>query len=133
MDNEKTQLQTIDEYIAACPPEVGALLQKLRETVHDAVPEVTEKISWQMPTFCKNGIVIQFAAFQKHIGVYPGPDAIVAFKEQISQFKSTKGGFQLPVNKDLPLELFRKVVLYRLDANNIKAAEKSKKKSGSAK
>lgn len=82
-----------------------------------------------MPTFYKDGIVIQFAAHQKHIGVYPGPDAIEIFKEQLEEnkFKWTKGGFQIPFGRPVPIDLLRGVVLFRLAEVERRMLEKAKK------
>ena len=71
-----TDAQTIDDYIAACPEAIQPKLEELRKIILDAAPELSQKISWQMPTFHLKGNVIHFAAHKNHIGVYPGPDAI---------------------------------------------------------
>lgn len=129
MEHVKTDYKTIDEYIAAYSGEANDMMVKMRLLVHEAVPEINEKISWQMPTFYKTGIVIQFAAHQKHIGVYPGSEAVKIFKEQIEEngLKWTKGGFQIPFGKPIPNDLLRSIVLFRLAEEERRALEKIKK------
>lgn len=129
MEHIKTDYKSIDEYIEAFSGDAKDMLVALRLLVHESVPEINEKISWQMPTFYKSGIVIQFAAHQKHIGVYPGPDAIEVFKEEIEEngLKWTKGGFQIPFGKPIPIELLRGVVLFRDAEEQRRTLEKAKK------
>lgn len=100
-----TRIDTIDEYIATQPEQQQAYLSKIRELIAAALPEATEKLSWQMPTFWQGRNIIQFAAFQKHIGLYPGPEAVAFFAQELKDFKTSKGTIQLPLNKPLPEEL----------------------------
>lgn len=97
--------KTIDEYIAAQPEESRPYLSQVREAIRAAIPEAEERISWSMPTFWKQHNLIHFACFKKHIGLYPGPEAVEEFQEQLSGFKTNKGTIQLPFDKPLPLEL----------------------------
>lgn len=96
---------SIDEYIAAQPENIRPALQSIRETISQAVPEATEKISWQMPTFWQGKNIIHFAAFKKHIGIYPGPEAIVHFSDRLTEYMTSKGAIQLPYDKSLPSQL----------------------------
>ena len=109
------KLNDIDEYIAALPEDVRPLLQKIRETIHAAVPEATEKMSWQMPTFWQGENIIQFAAYKKHIGVYPGAEATAAFAERLKNYKFSKGTIQLPLDKPIDYELIADLVRWRLE------------------
>lgn len=102
----------IDEYIIACPKEHQARLYRLRELILQAAPDLTEKISWDMPTFYRRGNIIHFALHKEHIGLYPGPDAIVAFKEQLKDYKTSKGAIQLPHKKPLPEQLVMDITRY---------------------
>jgi len=95
----------IDEYIIAFPEDKRQILQSIRETIRQAVPEATEKISWQMPTFWHGKNIIHFAAYKKHIGLYPGPEAIAHFSDRLTEYKTSKGAIQLPYDKPLPLTL----------------------------
>src|SRR5512141_250655 len=105
--------KNIDEYIAGFPPEVQDVLQKIRMTIREAAPEATEKISYQMPTFFLNGNLVHFAAFKQHIGFYPVPSGIEAFKEELSQYPGAKGSVQFPYDRPIPYELIARIVVFR--------------------
>lgn len=96
---------TIEEYIARQPEEVRPRLLQIHAAIKAALPEAREKISWSMPTYWKKHNLIQFAAFKKHIGLYPGPEAVEAFADRLTEYKTSKGTIQLPHDKPLPLEL----------------------------
>jgi uncharacterized protein YdhG (YjbR/CyaY superfamily) len=128
MTNDKTAPTNIDEYIAQFPKDVQEILQELRATIRAAAPEAEEAISYQMPTFKLKGYLVYFAAHKNHIGFYPAPRGIEAFKEELSVYKGGKGTVQFPIDKPLPLELISKIVRYRVAENLEKAAAKSKKK-----
>ncbi|SHM10625.1 iron chaperone [Flavobacterium saccharophilum] len=114
----------IDEYIGAFPNEVQQILEKVRMTIHKAAPDATEKISYSMPAFEQNGIVVYFAAFKNHIGLYALPTGHEAFKEELSLYKSGKGSVQFPLNQQMPYDLITKIVKFRVKEN----LEKAKKK-----
>ena len=97
--------QTIAEYIWEQPEEVQPVLRQLQETIHAAIPNAKEKISWSRPTFWKGCNLIQFAASQQHIGLYPGPEAVEAFADRLASFPTSKGTIRLPLNQPMPLEL----------------------------
>ena len=97
--------ETIEEYIREQPEEVQPILRQLQETIHGAIPGAKEKISWSMPTFWKGRNLIQFAASQKHIGLYPGPEAVEVFSDRLAAFPTSKGTIRLPLNQPMPLEL----------------------------
>ena len=124
---EKTTFkpQTIDEYIDAQPTEIQPLLQKIRETVQKAVPEVVEVISYAMPAFKFNGkILLYFASFKNHIGFYATPSANVFFADDLKEYKTTKGTIQFPYKKPIPYDLIVEISQYK--ANEISLV-KSKK------
>ncbi|MEO6445162.1 MAG: DUF1801 domain-containing protein [Gemmatimonadaceae bacterium] len=108
---------TIDEYIAAVPPDVKARLQKLRATIRRAAPQATERISYRIPTFHLNGNLVHFAAFAHHIGFYPGAAGIAAFAEQLAAYKHAKGSVQFPHGQALPLKLIAEIVCFRAGQN----------------
>ncbi|MDO5664371.1 MAG: DUF1801 domain-containing protein [Bacteroidia bacterium] len=117
--------ENIDQYIAGFEPEVQKKLQTLRKLVHETIPESVEVISYQMPAFKYKGkILVYFAAFKNHIGFYATPESNLAFKEELSEYKTTKGAIQLPYNKPVPLELFRKILYYK--AMSIETQKKNK-------
>lgn len=106
---------TIDSYISLQSPEVQPLLEKIRQTIHASAPDAVEIISWQMPTFWLGENLIHFAANKKHIGIYPGPEAIEHFSLLLTEYKTSKGAIQLPLNKDIPYKLISDIVKYRVD------------------
>jgi uncharacterized protein YdhG (YjbR/CyaY superfamily) len=109
---------TIDEYIALYPKDVQVLLEKLRKTIRDVVPEATEAISYGIPTFKLNGKnLVHFGGYAKHIGFYPAPKGIEAFKEELSVYEGGKGTVQFPLDKPIPYDLVKKIVAFRASEN----------------
>ena len=118
MDGKEKQFKTIDEYIEASPKDVQGILQRLRLTIRKAAPEAVETISYQMPTFKLNGKgLVYFAAFKNHIGLYPIPSGIEAFKKELSRYKQGKGSVQFPIDKPIPYDLVRRIVRFRAKEN----------------
>jgi len=101
--------KTIDDYIVAQTEDIQPRLRAVYDTIRAALPDAKEKISWSMPTFWKGQNLIHFAAFKKHIGLYPGGEATSAFADKLSEYKLSKGGIQLPNDKPLPLELISEI------------------------
>ena len=120
--------KNIDEYIAAFPATTQALLEVLRATIKSAAPDAVEAISYQMPAFKLFGMLVYFAAYQHHIGFYPGASGVVAFAEDLKDYKTSKGTVQFPLNKALPIDLITKIVQFRATENTQKAEVKKKKK-----
>lgn len=114
---EKIKPATIDEYIAAFPQAIQTKLQEMRQTIRAAAPEASERISYQMPTFYLNGNLVHFAAYKNHIGFYPTPSAIQAFRSELSAYHWAKGSVQFPLDQPLPLDLITRMVKFRLDEN----------------
>jgi uncharacterized protein YdhG (YjbR/CyaY superfamily) len=133
MQSNKVGFVSIDEYIATFPKEIQKILEELRATIKDAAPEAEEKISYQMPTFALEGNLIHFAAFKNHIGLYPTPSGTQAFKRELSIYQGAKGSIKFPIDKPLPLELIKKIVMFRVKENLEKAEAKGKKKRTLAK
>ncbi|MDF2545946.1 MAG: hypothetical protein K0R93_844 [Anaerosolibacter sp.] len=129
MVENKITVKSIDEYILQFPPEVQEILKALRKVIKDAAPDAEEKISWQMPTFVLHGNLVHFAAHKNHIGFYPAPSGIDAFKEELSEYKGAKGSVQFPIKKPLPYELISKIVKFRVAENTKFAEDKLNKKS----
>lgn len=127
MEERLSGFQSIDEYIALFPEDVQQILQELRAVIKSAAPEAVEKISYQMPTFFLKGNLVHFAAYKKHIGFYPAPRGIEAFKDELAVYKGAKGSVQFPIEKPLPLDLIRRIVEYRVGDNLKNAAAKSRK------
>ncbi len=107
----------VDAYIASCDPEVQPILQKLRAVIHEVSPDITEKFSWQMPTFCLHGNLVHFFAHKHHIGFYPGAEGVEHFLPKLSAYHTSKGGIQLPLDKPIPYELVREITEYRVAQN----------------
>jgi uncharacterized protein YdhG (YjbR/CyaY superfamily) len=116
----------IEDYINSFPAGTQKLLNQLRATIREAAPEAEEVISYQMPAFKLDGMLVYFAGYKKHIGFYPTASGISAFKIELSDYKSSKGSVQFPLDKPLPLELIRKIVQFRMHENLLKAQIKRK-------
>lgn len=110
--------ESIDAYIAAQPESIQPVLNRLRETLHAALPGAEERISWSMPTFRKKVNIIHFAAHKKHIGIYPGDKAIEHFADRLKEYRTSKGTIQLPYDKPLPLELITEIARWCLETGN---------------
>lgn len=110
----------IDEYLAAQPLVVQPLLQRVRETIHAAAPNAVEKISWRMPTFWQGENLVHFAAFQKHIGLYPGGEAVGVFAERLAGYKTSKGAIQFPLDQPIDEELIADIVRWRVKQAEVK-------------
>ncbi|GAB3898831.1 DUF1801 domain-containing protein [Larkinella knui] len=117
----------IDSYIAGFPAETQDLLKQVRETVRKAAPDAGETISYGMPTFTLKGNLVHFAAFKNHIGFYPVPSGIDAFKEALAAYKGAKGSVQFPIDKPMPLDLIADIVKFRVTENLQKAEAKPRK------
>lgn len=115
MDQQSQQPTTIDAYIAQQSEEAQQKLTALRALVHEIVPDVRERICWRMPTFSLHGNIVHFAAFKKHIGMYPGASGVEQFQDRLVAYKTSKGAIQFPMGKPLPLDLIRDIVRFRAD------------------
>ena len=116
--------QNIDEYIASFPEDVQVILEKIRLTVRGAAPEAQEAIKYRMPAFILKGNLVYFAAFKNHVGFYPIPTGIEAFKEELSVYKQGKGSVQFPLDQPIPYDLIRRIVKFRVEENLEKAKRK---------
>ena len=116
----KKQFKTIDEYIETFPTDIQSILEEIRQTIREAAPEAVEAISYQMPTFKLNGNLVHFAAHKNHIGFYPTPSGVEAFKKELAPYKSSKGSVQFPLDKPIPFDLVKKIVIVRVKENQKK-------------
>ena len=112
---------TIDEYIAAFPEHVAAILARIRATVRAAAPEAEETISYQMPAFRQNGILIYFAAFKNHIGVYPPVTGDARLESAVAKYAGEKGNLRFPLDRPVPYALIARIVRHRVRQNAGKA------------
>ena len=126
MKTQPAEPRTIDEYIAAFPDDVQAILQKVRATIRKAAPGAKETIKYRMPTFTLNGNLVYFAGFQKHIGFYPIPTGIERFKKDLSVYKQGRGSVQFPLDRPIPYGLITRIVKFRVKENLTKSRAKKK-------
>ena len=127
MSTNQTAPATLDAYIAAFPPEVQALLQQIRQVIHNTIPNLGETISYGMPTFTLNGTyLVYIAAHKKHIGLYPAPTGVEEFHEAVALYGGGKGTLKFMLNKPMPFDLIRSIVRFRAKEQAEKAAAKQK-------
>lgn len=118
---KRSTAKSIDEYVAEFPPDTRKTLAEMRALIRAAAPAATEKMSYAIPTFHLNGNLVHFAAYEHHIGFYPGSSGIEAFKKELRPYKSAKGSVQFPLGEPLPKDLIRRMVAFRVEANSKKA------------
>jgi len=111
------KFRTIDDYISTFPKNIQIILEELRQVIREAAPKAEETISYQMPAFRQNGILVWFAAFKNHIGFFPKVSAINAFKEKLSFYQTSKGTIQFPIDAPIPFELVKEIVRFRVKEN----------------
>jgi uncharacterized protein YdhG (YjbR/CyaY superfamily) len=119
----------VDDYIAAFPIDTQKLLEQMRATIKKAAPKAEEVISYGMPAYKSNGMLVYFAGHKNHIGFYPTSSGIANFQKELSMYKGAKGSVQFPLDKTLPLSLISKIVKFRLNENSDKANSKKLKRS----
>jgi uncharacterized protein YdhG (YjbR/CyaY superfamily) len=119
-------VESIDDYIAGFPPKVRTRLKQMRATIRKHAPDATEKISYRIPTFYLNGNLVHFAAFEHHVGFYPGAAGIAEFRDALSAYHSAKGSVQFPHDEPLPLDVVAKIVDFRVAQNTRKKVRASK-------
>jgi uncharacterized protein YdhG (YjbR/CyaY superfamily) len=120
--------QTVDEYMAMLPEESRVTLERLRKTIKAAAPKATETISYQMPMYKQNGMVVGFAAFKNHCSLFPGAFPVAAFKDELKGYETSKGTIRFPIGKPLPAALVKKIVKSRIAENEKRLSEKKKKR-----
>jgi uncharacterized protein YdhG (YjbR/CyaY superfamily) len=118
----------IDEYIARFPADVRAILEKVRTTIRTAAPEAKETISYQMPAFKQHGILVYFAAWKNHIGLYPPVSGDKAIEKAVARYAGPKGNLQFPLDEPIRYDLIERIVRLRVKQNLAKAAAKRKKR-----
>jgi uncharacterized protein YdhG (YjbR/CyaY superfamily) len=106
--------KTIEEYIDAAPIEIRERAWQLHEAIRSAAPDASESLKWSMPAYSYQKILVTFAIAKKHIGFYPMPTAVKAFKKELEEYKTAAGSIQFPHDKPLPLPLIKKIVKFRV-------------------
>jgi uncharacterized protein YdhG (YjbR/CyaY superfamily) len=117
----------IDSYISQFPVDVQAILRTVRKTISQAAPEATETISYQMPAFKQHGILVYFAAWKKHVGLYPPISGDKVLEKAASRYAGPKGNLQFPLDEPIPYDLIERIVKLRVKQDAEKAAAKRKK------
>ncbi len=120
-------LDSIDAYIKSFPENIQQMLQEIRQAIRSVVPDVQETISYRMPTFVLNGNLVHFAAYPNHIGFYPAPSGIEAFKSELTPYKSSKGAIQFPISQPMPLDLIARITAFRAEENRQKTISRKRK------
>ncbi len=118
----------IDAYILPFPTDVQQILRKVRETIRTAAPEAKEVISYQMPAFRQHGILVYFAAWKKHIGLYPPISGDVAIEKAVAKYAGPKGNLQFPLDEPIPYNLIKRIVKLRVKQDREKAEAKRDKR-----
>jgi uncharacterized protein YdhG (YjbR/CyaY superfamily) len=111
------QTSPIDAYISTFPANVQNLLNQMRQVIAETAPQAVEKISYGMPTFFLRKNLVHFAAAKHHIGFYPSPSGVQAYKDELAQYKTSKGAIQFPLDKPLPKDLIARIVAFRVKEN----------------
>lgn len=119
--------KTVDQYIADFPAAVQAKLEEMRSTIKKVAPRAEEVISYNMPAFRLDGVLVYYAANKAHIGFYPTGSPIIAFKKELESYVTSKGAIQFPLDKKLPLTLVKNIVKFRVQENEEKKKLKAKK------
>jgi uncharacterized protein YdhG (YjbR/CyaY superfamily) len=122
MSSRPTTPSNIDDYIALFPPEVQAILEKIRLTIRKAAPGAEETIRYRIPTFRLNGVLVHFAAFKKHIGLFPPVRGDASIEKAISPYAGSKGNLQFPLDQPIPYRLIERIVKLKVKQNAAKAA-----------
>jgi uncharacterized protein YdhG (YjbR/CyaY superfamily) len=118
----------IDGYISQFPADVQAILQKVRTTISGAAPEAKETISYLMPAFKQHGMLVYFAAWEKHIGLYPPISGDKALEKAVARYAGPRGNLQFPLNEPIPYGLIERIVRLRVKQDSAKAAAKRKRR-----
>ena len=127
MKTDQTTPKTIDDYIASFPPDVRAILEKLRATIRKAAPGAEAAIKYRLPTFVLSGNLVHFGAFKRHIGFYATSTGHKQFRQELSAYEGSKGSVQFPLDKPIPYGLVSKMVKFRVQENLARSIANRKK------
>ena len=117
------KFSSIDEYIEESPEAVRPVLEQIRRTIKKAAPQAIETISYNMPAFKQNGILVYFAAFKDHIGFFPTSSGVSKFKKELERYDTSKGTIRLPLNEPMPFGLIEKIVKFRVKETQAKKSK----------
>jgi len=118
---------TVDEYVSGFSSDVQAILRRIRDVVRGAAPDAEETISYQMPAFKQYGVLVYFAAFKKHIGLYPPISGEARLEKAVARYAGEKGNLRFPLGEPIPYDLIERIVKFRVKQNLAKAGRKSPK------
>lgn len=127
---ESKKYKTVIEYLTDIPEEVQHKVDELRETIKKAAPKSTEIISYNMPAYKQNKVLVYFAVYKHHIGFYPTGAGMAAFQKEVAGYKNSKGAVQFPIDEKLPLALITKMVKFRVEQDAEEARLKAELKKG---
>ncbi len=130
MDAKPAGSEAVDRYIAGFPGPVQEILRQIRLTIRKAAPEAREAIKYSIPTFTLGGNLVSFAAYKKHIGVYPVPAGDEAFQQKVAPYRASKSTVQLPLNQPIPYDLIGELVRFRVEESRARSDAKKKGKPG---
>jgi uncharacterized protein YdhG (YjbR/CyaY superfamily) len=128
MTSAKKKFQTIDEYRDSFPKNVQSMLERMRSVISKAAPSAEETISYQMPAFWFNGILVYFAAWKDHLGFYPTSKPIEVFKKELKRYEITKGAIHFPLDKPLPARLIQTIVRFKVKENLKRSKQKNQRR-----
>jgi len=126
METGQSKPGSIDEYISDFPPEKRAVLEQIRRTIRAAAPDADEAIGYRMPTFKHNGILLHFAAFTNHIGLYPPIGGDASLEKAIEPYAGEKGNLRFPLDRPIPYDLIERIVKHQVTKNLAKASKRKK-------
>lgn len=130
MESKNPAPRTVDEYLAPFPSATRERLQLLRDFLRKAAPEAVEAIRYGIPTLIQQGNLVHFAGYAGHLGFYPGPSGIEAFRAELSAWPLSKGAIRFPLDGELPLDLIRRIVAFRIRENLAKTRARQERKAG---
>jgi uncharacterized protein YdhG (YjbR/CyaY superfamily) len=128
MATQRAKVTTVQEYIELFPPDVREVLESVRAVIRNVIPEAKETISYQIPTFVLDGPVVHFAAFKKHIGMYPPVRGDAKLEAAVEKYANEKGNLAFPLDEPMPLRLIERIVKFQVRQNAARAAEKKPRK-----
>lgn len=118
------KFNTVDDYIDKLPATTKKIMKEIRKVIRQAAPKAEEKISYGIPSFHFNGVLIYFAAWKEHVSVYPKSVLMAKAIPQLADYEGGKGTVQFPLDKPVPYALIKKIVKFRLEENLGKAKKK---------
>jgi uncharacterized protein YdhG (YjbR/CyaY superfamily) len=118
--------RSIDKYIAAAPPDVRPILTRIRKTIRAAAPKAEEIISYRIPAFRQHGILVYFAAFTAHVGLYPPVSGDARLKKALAPYAGPKGNLKFPLDRPIPYHLIARIVRLRVKQDRARAGDKTK-------